>query len=693
MAANDRREFLKLIGSGAFAASMTGSIERALAIPAEVRTGTIRDVEHIVVLMQENRSFDHYFGTMRGVRGFEDPRPVRLSTGKTVWAQPSPTGDVLPFRPDANFGEKFLEDVAHGWADGQMAWNEGKYDQWIPAKGVAAMTYYLRKDIPYHFALADAFTVCDNYFCSLIGPTDPNRYHMFSGWVGNDGKGGGPVIDNAEAGYDWSTFPERLQKAGISWKVYQDVGDGLTQAGFWGWTGDPYIGNYGDNSLLYFHQYQNAAEGSPLAQRARTGTNIKVGGTLFDVFAADVKAGRLPKVSYIAAPEAYSEHPNWIPNYGAWYISQILDILTANPEVWAKTVLIINYDENGGFYDHVVPPTAPMSPAHGKSTVSIENEIFEGSASHPEKGPYGFCSRVPMLAISPWSKGGWVNSQVFDHTSVIRFIEKRFEKDHPDIREDNITPWRRAVAGDLTTAFDFTRADSKVPRLPSTAKYAPADRTKRYDDYHAVVPAKQTLPGQEKGMRPARPLPYRIDADLVAEPAKGTVSLAMRNAGSGVAAFFHVRTAGDVIAPRGHTVGARAKLNDALALAAGSTYEVTVHGPNGFYRALRGKMAVAAKSLAVTSSTDHAATAVTLQIRNTGTAAVVARIANVYTGKATNRAIAPGKSAVVRVSAKGNAGWYDLVVTVLGVAGFRQQFAGHVENGKPSYSDPAIGAA
>jgi phospholipase C len=226
--------------------------------------------------MQENRSFDHYFGTLRGVRGFADPHSARLPSGRTVWHQPSESGELLPFRPDVeDMGRTFLPDPPHGWNDGHAAWNGGRYDQFPPNKGVTTMTYHTREDLPYQYALADAFTICDNYHCSLLGPTDPNRYHMWTGWVGNDGRGGGPVITNAEAGYDWSTYPERLQRAGISWKVYQDAGVGLTADGFWGWTEDPFIGNYGDNSLLYFHQYQNAAPGSPLALGAKTGTDIR----------------------------------------------------------------------------------------------------------------------------------------------------------------------------------------------------------------------------------------------------------------------------------------------------------------------------------------------------------------------------------------------------------------------------------
>src|SRR5262249_6311999 len=233
------------------------------------------------------------------------------------------SGVLKPFRPFDNMGFRFLPDPPHGWNDGHAAWNRGNYDGWVPNKGVTTMTYHTRRDIPYHFALADAFTICDAYHCSVIGPTDPNRYHMWTGWVGNDGNAGGPVITNAEAGYDWSTYPERLQRAGLTWKIYQDIGDGLTAAGFWGWTGeDPFIGNYGDNSLLYFHQYQNAPDASPLAQNGRTGTNILSAGRdpnrLIDIFRDDVRRDALPQVSWIVAPEAYCEHPNWPANLGAW---------------------------------------------------------------------------------------------------------------------------------------------------------------------------------------------------------------------------------------------------------------------------------------------------------------------------------------------------------------------------------------
>src|SRR5215510_986087 len=128
------------------------------------------------MLTQENRSFDHYFGMLRGVRGFSDPRAVKLPSGAPVWYQPNGSGTLLPFRPDVqDLGQTFLPDPPHGWNDTHAAWNGGRYDQWVPQKGVTTMTYHTRKDLPYQYALADAFTICDNYHCSLLGPTDHHQ--------------------------------------------------------------------------------------------------------------------------------------------------------------------------------------------------------------------------------------------------------------------------------------------------------------------------------------------------------------------------------------------------------------------------------------------------------------------------------------------------------------------------------------
>ncbi|MCF2530215.1 phosphocholine-specific phospholipase C [Yinghuangia soli] len=686
MNAIDRRRFMQLAGGTAALSALSAPIARAAAIPAHRRTGTLKDVEHIVVLMQENRSFDHYFGTMRGVRGYGDPHPVTLPSGKPVWHQSDGTKEVLPFRPaGTDLGMKFLEGTPHGWNDGHQAWNQGKYDGWLPAKGPATMAHLSRGDIPFHYALADAFTICDAYHCSLMGPTDPNRYYMWSGYTGNDGVGGGPVISNAELGYGWTTYPERLEAAGVSWKIYQDEGTGLDAAGSWGWTDDAFIGNYGDNSLLYFNNYRNAQPGNPLYDKARTGTRVSQGGGYFDILREDVKAGRLPQVSWIAAPEAFSEHSNWPSNWGAWYISQVMDALTADPEVWSKTVLLITYDENDGFFDHVVPPFAPNGPAQGKSTVSVAGEHFTPKPGDRSlAGAYGLGQRVPMLVVSPWSKGGYVCSEVFDHTSIVRFIEQRF-----GVREPNISPWRRTVCGDLTSAFDFGRTDPKRPALPSTAAWVPADHD-RHPDFVATPPAVPQLPQQEKGVRPARALPYDLSADSRGG-ADGRLRVDFSNPGKAGASFFVTSTT-QPGGPWTYTVGAGRELSETwdVSAAAQGAYDFAVHGPNGFHRRFAGRAGQA--GLEVRARHRGRSGSVEVVLANEGAETIEVLVADAYErGRPEKYRIRPGKSAVHEAHLRDSRGWYDLTVTVLQAPGYLRRMAGHVETGRPATSDPAFG--
>ena len=317
------------------------------------------------------------------------------------------------------------------------------------------MGYYKEADIPFQFALANAFTICDAYFCSVMGPTDPNRIYHWTGSINPPGNQAGALIDNDIAEKyvaSWITCPERLEKAGISWRVYQKGIDNDSKR--------PFDGNYGDNPLVYFKQYLHSAQDSKLRREALSPHPLSE-------LARDVASGQLPQVSWIVAPEAFSEHPAWPPAYGAQYTAEVLDALTGNPKVWSKTVLFINYDENDGYFDHVVPPTPPISRDHGRSTVDASDEIYDDPKLGPT--PYGLGVRVPMVVVSPWTRGGWVCSEVFDHTSVLRFLEARFGA---PMRETNITAWRRSVCGDLTSAFDFSKPSDSFPRLPDTSSTA-----------------------------------------------------------------------------------------------------------------------------------------------------------------------------------------------------------------------------
>ncbi|GJH01615.1 hypothetical protein CBA19C8_13680 [Paraburkholderia terrae] len=535
MTSNSRRRFLKTAATSAGAAAavtmLPESIRNALAVPANSRTGSIRDVEHIVVFMQENRSFDHYFGHMRGVRGYNDRFPIPLPNGKPVWYQPSkadPTKPVLPFHLNTQTtSAQCVGDLDHSWYKTHGAIDGGRYDQWPANKTDMTMGYHLRSDIPFHYALADAFTICDAYFCSLPGPTHPNRSYLMTGMVDPTGTKGGPLLDNNDFVdgdvppkyqlLSWTTYPERLEAAGISWQIYQQGTDGS----------DPLNGNYGTNILQNFENFINAQPGSSLFQRAQTVRTI-------DALKADVQANRLPQVSWLCPPAAYSEHPKYTPAYGAEYTSQILDALTSNPEVWSKTVLFIMYDENDGFFDHVVPPQVATSRAQGLSTVTADGEIHDvvnpgrGGSYTADNLPYGLGPRVPMTIVSPWTKGGFVCSQVFDHTSVIRFIESRF-----GVHEPNITAWRRAVCGDLTTAFDFRTPDAKMPPLPDTSNYKSMADNQCATQPAPTVPA---VPGaidpQETGIRFARALPYELHVNGKVDEKANSLTIEFGNTGS-----------------------------------------------------------------------------------------------------------------------------------------------------------------
>ncbi|MET9493831.1 phosphocholine-specific phospholipase C [Streptomyces sp. NPDC006552] len=677
----NRRRFLQIAGGTAAFTALSGSIDRAAAIPAARRSGTVKDIEHIVVLMQENRSFDHYFGSMKGVRGFGDPRPVTLPSGKPVWHQSSLGKETLPYHPDADdLGMQFIAGLDHDWAGGHSAFNKGKYDNWIAAKGTGTMAYLTRQDIPFHYALADKFTVCDDYHCSFIGATDPNRYYMLTGHVGNDGTGGGPVLGNEEAGYGWTTYAERLEKAGVSWKVYQDIGDGLDAAGGWGWIDDAYRGNYGDNSLLYFNNYRNAKPGDALYEKARTGTNAKAGDGYFDRLRADVKAGKLPKISWIAAPEAFSEHPNWPANYGAWYISQVLDALTSNPEVWSRTALFITYDENDGYFDHVVPPYAPASADQGLSTVDTKLDYYPGGTR--AAGPYGLGQRVPMLVVSPWSTGGYVCSETFDHTSIIRFMENRF-----GVKETNISPWRRAICGDLTSAFDFSLTVTDPADLPGTAGYEPPDR-ERHSSYVPKPPAQGVLPKQERGSRPSRPLGYAPYVDGAQDLATGKYKLTF-SGGATKGAAFQVRSQSRTDGPWTYTAEAAKSLSDSWnSLYSGGKYDLTVHGPNGFLRAFAGNNKVAEPE--VTARHDGTTGNLKLTLRNPTTADVHLTVTNAYGGTPQTYTVRAGATSQQTVDLRATKRWYDLKIVVEGNTGYLRRLAGHVENGQAGVSDPAL---
>ncbi len=594
MADINRRQFLAASGAtGLFAAFP--SIARALSIPPSVKTGTIEDVEHVVILMQENRSFDHYFGTLSGVRGFSDPYPAPAKAkeeqqNRDVFLQQNTTKEgpewVTPFPLNTrqHFAHMRVEGTPHSWPDAQDAWDHGRMSHWPDAKYLHAMGYFKRDDMPFQFALAEAFTLCDAYHCSSQTGTNTNRLFLWSGTNDGNARHGGPAIGNShdnlpENGgypdaYTWTTYVERLQEAGIDWTIYQDMAD-----------------NFTDNPLVGFKAFQDSFAGTPdsdpeLAKRALTTRAL-------DKLREDAANGTLPQVSYIIATAEGSEHPGpSSPAQGAAYIADVLDALTANPDVWSKTALFIMFDENDGFFDHMPPPAPPSKTDDGKlaghSQIATDGEYhvhFSEADKSLERAdlvgnPYGLGPRVPAYVISPWSRGGYVSSEVMDHTSVIRFLEQRF-----GVMEPNITPWRRAVCGDFTSTFDFeTPNNTGLPVFPDPREDARLagelpERTV------PVIPGDMKMPEQEKGRRPQRANLYNINVGMTVD--SDALALSFINSGKR-AAVFHVydRHNLDAIpqrftidAAREHSHGWQAHQDGPASL-----FDLQVMGPEGFHR-------------------------------------------------------------------------------------------------------------
>ncbi len=693
-----RRRVLQT-GLASAAAALLPSIARAAAIAPDRRSGTLEDLQHVVILMQENRAFDHYFGALPGVRGFGDRFPIPApplpgAPARTVWLQPSEDGSqwLTPFALDtaAQFGFMRVQGTPHSWVDAQRAWDHGRLGHWAAAKHNHALGHYGRADIPFQYALADAFTVCDAYHASIQTGTNSNRVFLWSGGNDPQARAGGPVIGNShdnfpELGgfaepYRWTTYVEHLQKAGVSWQIYQDMRD-----------------NFTDNPLAGFAPFRQAFSDAPGHDAQLRARGVSTRGV--EQLRADVLRGQLPSVSFIIADAAGSEHPDpSSPAQGAAYTARVLDALTADPQVWSRTALLLMFDENDGFFDHM-PPPAPPSPDPraaagfaGASSIATDDEYHRQPAPGEQKvdlpelrgRPYGLGPRVPLYVISPWSRGGWVDSQVYDHTSVLRLLERRFGVPAPEI-----TPWRRAVCGDLTTAFDFSIADARpfvaaLPDVSATAARAAAMRE------HTLPPLPVSLqaPQQPFGIRRSRAVPYRPTVQLTYVQERGDVALRMSN--SGAAVVLHVYDRYDLAAiPRRYTLGDGATSESSWSTHDGR-YDLWLLGPNGFHRHYRGDLSAALLLADITQDADDP-TALSLLLHNPGTTAVQVALQPAAYANAQPReqlTVAPGSTQRRSWKAAASGGWYDLW---LEQDGARQRLAGRVETGADSVSDPAMG--
>jgi len=829
-----------LSGAVPFSQLLPESIQRALAIdPAE--GSTWRDAEHIVILMQENRSFDHALGTLRGVRGYNDPRVIDLPNRNVVWLQSNTEGHTYaPFHLDIkNTKATWMDSLPHSWANQTNARNDGRYDQWLNVKrnSIAeyshmplTMGYHTREDLPFYYAMADAFTVCDQNFCSSLTGTNPNRLYFWTGTVRPEPHENSRAhVWNDDMDYgtlNWKTFPERLEEQGISWKCYQN--EVAIDTGLRG-EEDPWLSNFQDNPLEFFGQYnihlyprhveelnkrQRALQGEidslqrqlsalppgdahldPLQktlhvrqqdlEKLKTQPALASGGSLdgltafaqnlhrkaFDTnngdpdhrvledlsyddngvqrtmkapkgdvlhsFRQDLLTGRLPMVSWLCAPENYSDHPS-APWYGAWYVSEALDILTQNPEVWKKTIFILAYDENDGYFDHVPPFTAPNP--HRKDTGKVSEGIdtrvdYITEAQERERNGFpegvflrecsiGLGFRVPLLIASPWTRGGYVNSQVFDHTSTLQFLETFLaQKTGKTIRETNISDWRRLVCGDLTSVFRpyngermpqsaFVQKDAylesihkaKFKKLPDDFKALTAEEIAVFNKHPQDSPY---VTRQEPGTRPACALPYCLHVHGALDNDKKAFTIRFVNDDK----VFGAATAGapfNVYAPGSYAAADKPGQMEPLrtwayGVRAGDTitdvwplaefdwghYHLRVYGPNGFYREFTGDANDPALGVELFYETNGSRLTgnAGLRLKNNGAACTVELVDHSYGGKYPSKHMGAAETATILLPLAQRHGWYDVSVRV---GSFAQRFAGRVETGRDSISDPAM---
>ena len=487
-------------------------------------------VEHIVFLMMENRSYDHYFGAYPRGRGFNDHPKHSLGAFAqeypgSVGARLVPPNRLLPFHLDSFAGMECTDDLTHEWGPMHLCWNEGAMDSWVKVHtskewegehGAMTMGYYERADLAFYYALADHFTLCDAYHCSILGPTHPNRLMANSGTIDPAGTHGGPVTDTNITpdilwNCSWTTMQEVLQDAGVSWKVYNpnNLGLGGTKYAslskypswdpvFYDPVLNPEVFLISDHVLPYFPVFRN-----PLSVFYEKGFKQ----TFPADFARDVANGTLPSVSWLIPAIGFDEHPAVAPVNGMYFTSLVLDALMSNPDVWSKTALFLMYDENDGWFDHVPPPVAPPG-TPGEYLTAPPPAVGD---PHPGtlgiKGPLGLGVRVPMLVISPFSRGGQIVSDLFDHTSQLKLVSERFGVELP-----NVSAWRRGLVGDLTSTLFNSPTDAFVPPLPIPVPDTPNSgpcATLDQDTEGVLggaapsIPTVQTMPRQGGGSVPA----------------------------------------------------------------------------------------------------------------------------------------------------------------------------------------------
>jgi phospholipase C len=402
-----RRRFLTRIGAtgAAVAAAPLGSA--ALFAPRRARAASrgATPIKHVIIVAQENRSFDHYYGYY----------PAAVSAGYGVppgWGQPDGMGGTVS---PTHLSSPISSDPLHDWVATHAEWDQGGMDGFYTTSGSVALGYYDASDLSYYYGLADQFTLCANYFSSVLGPTSPNRLYLCAG------TSGGNTSNNIPPGS--LTYPMILDlfaAYNISWKNYRT--GLLAELG-------------GDDAARLF---------------ARWYRDRRLFNSLLD-FLADLRRGTLPQVAFLSPGLLNSEHAPTPITLGISTMKTVIEGVMQSP-LWKSTALIFTYDEGGGFFDHVVPP------------------VFDA---------YGAGMRVPTLVISPYAKRGHVEGALYEHSSILKFVEyvfglpalasinHEFDTETPVTNNEAVSPGADSgppapprdglvAIGDLTECFDFS---------------------------------------------------------------------------------------------------------------------------------------------------------------------------------------------------------------------------------------------
>lgn len=812
---DSRREFLKksalLAGASVSINLLPASIQKALAIHAK-EGSTYLDAEHVVFLMQENRSFDHCYGTLKGVRGFNDPRAMKLPNQLPVWVQTNKAGQhFAPFHLDiVNTKSTWMGSLPHGWRDMVGARNDGKMDNWLEAKSPGdkeykhmplTMGYYNRADIPFYYAFADAFTVCDQHFCSSLTGTSANRSYFWAGTVRENPRDGESTahVDNSQINYknvSWKTYPERLEEAGVTWKVYQN--ELSLPVGFKGEEED-WLANFTDNNLEFHKQYnvrfhpkhqewmkqriveleklvveeedltkkEKYAKGleqlkndvvifsaenfnklskqeqaihrnafvtntedadyhriaSLVYDENETKKEVQVpAGDVLYAFRKDVDNDTLPTVSWLAAPCRFSDHPG-SPWFGAWYVSEVLDILTKNPEIFKKTIFILTYDENDGYFDHIAPFVPPLTdrPEDGLISDNLDSrdeyvtQEQERKRTKNEKStlesPIGLGYRVPMVIASPWSKGGWVNSEVFDHTSTLQFLEHFIQKKQDKkVIESNISAWRRMVCGDLTSSFHKisksnndtlkpVNRDEYVERVyQARNKELPADFNElgiaEIEEIKASGKYISSKLAQESGTKPSCALPLELQANLIPSnnsfSIESTIDKRIKDSNA-VGLPYFVMSYQDYGTQKVGKVwnfsvrkGDRLSYNWDLDRIKEDTFSFALHGPNGFYRFFKAQKNNIPKIEVKSIVKNNKPTLVITKDKSADDLYISDNSYGLFKASKLNKH-------VFEVDCSKSNGWYDIIFTSDKDQNTKFQYAGRIETGLDSTTDPLMG--